>query len=174
MHLRLCELQQAVDTRRRQGHARCRRLPVEQILTGRAANTSLARAHATATVQFGIDPATALGEGRVGHVFTAADQCVGLGQLFQLWIEGEAPVELRGKGLPACALRPQCAGLLLLANCGMAGDGAFNQGLFAAAKTGALAGSVMIGPAARLPVIDGNCLVCHATPQGLAQLGIGD
>mgnify|MGYP001949596934 FL=1 len=83
-------------------------------------------------------------------------------------------MKLGGEGLPAPPLWPQGAGFGLLANRGVAGDGALDQGQLAAAEAGALAGGVVAVQAAGLPGIHGDGPVAQVAAQGLAELGVGD
>ncbi|MNQ61011.1 hypothetical protein D3C85_753160 [compost metagenome] len=82
----------------------------------------------------------AIRQGRPGHVFTAADQGIRLRQVLEFSIQPEAVRQGVGKGLPALPPGPELAGLVAPAHGRVAGDGAFDQGQFAAAETGAFAG----------------------------------
>ena len=76
-----------------------RRRPAKKVLGGRAANAALARAHATAGVELGIDPAVAIGQCSVGHVFAAAHQGAGLRQGFECFVQWKRSLQRLRKAL---------------------------------------------------------------------------
>ncbi|VVO39564.1 hypothetical protein PS691_05608 [Pseudomonas fluorescens] len=114
------------------------------------------------------------GQCRVGHVFAAAHQGIGLGQRLELRVEGEGFVQGIGETLPAGTARPQLSGCLVVTDGGMASDRAFDQCQFTATQAGAFARRVVIGAAAGLPGIDRERLAIEGAIQGLAEQGVGN
>src|SRR5471032_748497 len=149
----LIKLQQRGDSRRTKGRTRRRRLPAEQCLGRTRADPPLTRAHAAVGGKLGLCPARLSGKGRMGDVFAATDQRVWASQVAYLFSQHESLIQAIGETLPALALWPKGLGLLRLPDGGMPGDGAFHQGQFAAAETGALTRRIVMGKAGGLPRI---------------------
>ncbi len=124
--------------------------------------------HAAAACQFCFAPVFMADQFAVRYVFAAADQGIVAGQGLEPWIEGEGLAQCPGETLPACAARPQLLGGCAIANRRVAGDGAFHQRQFAAAKTGAFPGGVMFMASGRLPGVNRQRLVFNRAAQGLA------
>ena len=108
-----------------------------------------------------------------GDVFATADQGIRLRQFAQFGTQGEVSRQGVGEAPPASPSWPQAAGRVVLVDGGMAGDGAFHQGQFAAAEAGTFAGGVVVGQAAGLPFVDGERLAVEAIAEGLAELHVG-
>jgi hypothetical protein len=163
---------------RRQRRARHGRSPSEEKLRSVTADAPLARAHAAAAVQLGVCPAAAGCQRGEGHVFAAAHERVGLRHGLDVGGQCEAAVQLGGEGVPAGAFALVRLCSALVADGGMAGDGALCQRAFAAAEAGALARCIDAGDAGGLRGIDRQGLRTGArrregTAEQLPQLRVG-
>lgn len=147
-------------------------MPAEHMLQGAATYPALAGSHAAAASQFGLTPVSVPGQRRVGHVFAATHQRVGLRQRFELRFESERSVEGVGKILPARAARQPLAGACNIADRRVAHNRALDQSKFTVTETGALTRCVVIGANGCLPGIDGKCLTIELATEDLAELGV--
>ena len=118
-------------------------------------------------------PAIGIGYFAAAHIFTAAQQAIRRGGVFQALCQGECAVDRLSKCLPALATGKVGLGASLGVSCRKAGNFTLCQRQFAATEAGAFARGVDVGDAGLLPAIHRYCLVSYCAAKVQRGFNIG-